>query len=73
MTSTLENVRLRQWAKTNGVSIEQVADRTGYNLATVANIVQGNHAITDRFRWRFQQAFGVAAAAQVFMEVEHAA
>lgn len=60
------NENLRDWMNRNEMSNTQVAKRMGIGRELVWRFVTGERPVTERFKWRFVETFGIDAAIEVF-------
>lgn len=63
-----EQLRLRKWMILSGIGTNKLADMIGVDPSLVSYVVNGHRRVTDGFRWRFAQAFGVRLAIQLLGE-----
>lgn len=57
---------LRVWMEQQGLTNGQVAKKTGYSREQVWRLATGERPITEGFKWRFAETFGIDTALAVF-------
>lgn len=53
--------KINQFLKDKDMTQGQLAERLGYDLSYVNQIINGKRKPTDAFRWRWMEAFGAEA------------
>lgn len=56
------NAQLWQFFKDAGITLEDIADKTGYALGYLVNLMQGRVPVGDRAKFRLIRAFPETAA-----------
>lgn len=52
---------IKEFMHEKGMTQAELADKLGYSQPHIANIINGKSKINDKFRWRWQEAFGAKA------------
>jgi transcriptional regulator with XRE-family HTH domain len=58
----MNNAQLYQHFKDNGITLEEIAEKTGYSLMYLLNMLQGHEPLTDSARFKFIRAYPKTAA-----------
>lgn len=62
MLSMDTNAQLWQFFKDGGITVEDIAEKTGYTLVYIVNLMQGRAPVGDRAKFRIVKAFPDTAA-----------
>ena len=52
---------IKDFMHEKGLTQAELAERLGYSQPHVANVINGKSKVNDKFRWRWQEAFGAKA------------
>ena len=67
---TVENAQLWQMLKDGGITLEDVAEKTGHSLGYLVNVVQGRTPLSDALKFKIARAFPETAAFLLEPEVQ---
>ena len=57
----MTRAQLFQFFKDNGITTEELAEKTGYAPLYIANVLYGSAVLNDRMRFRIMQVFPATA------------
>lgn len=52
---------IKEFMHEKGLTQAELAAKLGYTQPHIANVINGKDPITDKFRWRWHEAFGAKA------------
>ena len=52
---------IKEFMHEKGMTQAELAEKLGYSQPHIANIINGKDPVTDKFRWRWLEAFGPSA------------
>ena len=55
------NAALQSHFKHSGITLEDIAEKTGYSLQYILNMMNGHEPVTSAAKWRFINAFPATA------------
>ena len=53
----MENSILFQWFKDEGIPIDEIAEKTGYNLVYLYNMFKGHEPLNAKAKFRIMEAY----------------
>ena len=53
----IRNAQLWQFLKDEGITLDEVSQKTGYSLMYLLNMLKGHEVLNDKAKFRFIQAF----------------
>ena len=57
----VENAQLWSWFKDEGITLEDIAEATGYTVRYVLDLLEGRHPLNNRARFAIIEAFPATA------------